>query len=342
MEIIAIIPARSGSKGIPHKNIRPFHGKPLMAHSIEQALKSRVASRVIVSTDCPEYAGIARECGAEVPFLRPAAIAADESTDLQTFIHALEWLAEHEQCRPEICIHLRPTHPNRTPEQIREAVELLRKHPAWDSVRSVVPAPETPFKMWFMSEGGLLSPIVNCQIPEAHSTPRQLLPPAFLQNACIDVIRSRTILSLRSMAGSHIGAYLMRENHDIDTPEQLAASSRAFRDGNQSLPTGKTFVFDIDGVIASLTSGNDYTLARPLSDNIARINRLHGAGNRIILFTARGFVTGKEWTTVTQHQMSEWGVLHHELRFGKPAADYYVDDKMMSLEELQAIDNVEN
>jgi dTDP-glucose 4,6-dehydratase len=101
------------------------------------------------------------------------------------------------------------------------------------------------------------------------------------------------------------------------------------------LPISKlVFVVDLDGVVASLTPNNDYSLAAPLSETITLINRLYDSGHRIILYTARGSATGVDWTAVTQRQLSEWGVKHHEIRFGKPAADYYVDDRMLSVSEF--------
>jgi len=340
MKVIALIPARSGSKGIPDKNIRAFHGKPLIAHSIEQAKRCASISRVIVSTDSEAYAALSRQYGAETPFLRPPEISGDHSTDLEAFLHALTWLRSNEGYEPDLCVHLRPTHPNRTPEQIEQAIQLISSNPHWDSMRSVVEAPETPFKMWFMGPSGTLRSVTTCSISEAHSTPRQILPKAYLQNACIDIIRSSTILAKHSIAGTSIGAYLMKDLHDIDTPQQMAHASNAFSPFCAGVPGGKLFVFDIDGVIATLTPANDYSLAKPLEDNIQRINRLYDAGNRIVLFTARGFVTGKDWSAVTQQQMRSWQVKHHELRFGKPAADYYVDDKMLSLHDLQALDEI--
>lgn len=337
--IIALIPARSGSKSIPHKNIRPFAGKPLLVHSIEQARACPRVDRVIVSTDSEEYASIARAHGAETPFLRPAEISSDTATDLEVFQHALRWLQAQEGTVPATCVHLRPTHPNRTPADIARAIDLLEAHPEWDSVRSVVPAPEPPFKMWFIGDEGELRPVVQTDIPEAHSRPRQSLPPAFLQNACVDVIRARTILELNSIAGRRIGAMRMEQFHDIDTLEQFAAAESAFRWGG-GLPRGKTFVVDIDGVLATITPGNDYNLAGPMRENIARVNRLYAAGNKILLYTARGTMTGIDWRATTERQMREWGVLHHELRLGKPAADYYIDDRMLSLVELASLDRV--
>lgn len=337
-EILALIPARSGSKSIPHKNIQPFAGKPLLAHSIEQAKACPAITRVIVSTDSEAYAEVARRFGAEVPFLRPAEIAGDASTDLEVFQHALRWLEAREGKVPELCVHLRPTHPNRRVADITSAVELLRAHPEWDSVRSVVPAPEPPFKMWFRDATGRLAPVITTDIPEAHSRPRQTLPATFLQNASIDVIRSRTILEKNSIAGATIGSIVLEEFHDIDTPEQLAAAETRFawRDG---VPTGKIFCCDIDGVLATIVPSQDYTLAGPMVENIRRINRLHAAGNRIVLFTARGSMTGIDWTELTRRQMREWGVAHHELRLGKPAADFYIDDRMLSLAALASLDH---
>ena len=101
-------------------------------------------------------------------------------------------------------------------------------------------------------------------------------------------------------------------------------------------PSGRTFAFDLDGVIATLVPDNDYRKAAAYPPAVALVNRLHEAGNRIVIYTARGSQTGIDWTDVTRDQLERWGVLHHELRFGKPAADYYVDDRLISLPTLQA------
>jgi hypothetical protein len=96
----------------------------------------------------------------------------------------------------------------------------------------------------------------------------------------------------------------------------------------------EVFCFDIDGVIAHISPNNDYSIASPNLSNIARVNRLYDQGNQIILFTARGSKTGIDWTETTRNQMLSWGVKHHELRLGKPAADYYVDDRAIELSQL--------
>lgn len=100
------------------------------------------------------------------------------------------------------------------------------------------------------------------------------------------------------------------------------------------LQRSKTFCFDIDGVIATITPGNDYRQAQPIAKTVDLINRLYDAGHRIVLFTARGGSSGRDWTALTRQQMSAWGVRHHDLRMGKPSADYYIDDKLIDLETL--------
>lgn len=338
-EILAIVPARSGSKSVPHKNIRMFAGSPLLTHSIRQALESGAVSRVLLSTDSEEYAEIGRRHGAIAPFLRPADISGDASTDFECFDHALRWLAANEGKVPRIIVHVRPTSPNRKPSDIARAVRLLETHPGWDSVRSVVPSPDTPFKMWYRDPSGELSTVVECDIREAHSSPRQYLPRTYLPNGNVDVIRSRTILEQGLVAGHRVGSMLMDDLHDIDTPAQFDEAEKAFV-WSGGVPSGKTFVIDIDGVLATIVPTNDYALAGPIADNIRRVNRLHDAGNTIVLFTARGTVTGIDWAEITRRQLAEWGLRHHRLMFGKPAADYYVDDKMISLETLALLDAV--
>src|SRR5512142_436123 len=138
-EILALIPARGGSKGIPRKNIRNFAGYPLIAWSIAAAKQSELVTRVIVSTDDEEIATVAREWGAETPFLRPLELAQDKTTDLPVFEHALEWLEKNDRYHPEIMIQLRPTSPIRPRGMLDHAVQILLENQDADCVRGVVP-----------------------------------------------------------------------------------------------------------------------------------------------------------------------------------------------------------
>lgn len=219
-EVLAIIPARSGSKSVIDKNIRPIAGKPMIAYSIEHGLKAECIDRVIVSTDSEKYADIARRYGAEVPFIRPAEYATDTALDIDVFRHALTFLKENEGYEPEIVVQLRPTYPIRRISDIEAMVKYMREHPDVDSMRCIAPAKEVAYKMWFKDDDGMLSPIMT-DIPECYNMPRQQLPKIYYQNACIDVVRASVILEQNSMSGKKIAGYEMDENFDIDTEEEF-------------------------------------------------------------------------------------------------------------------------
>ena len=329
MKILAVIPARSGSKSVKNKNIRLFNGKPMMAYSIEHARKSRYINRIIVSTDSEEYAQIANSYGAETPFLRPREISGDFSLDIEVFEHTLSFLEEQEGYVPDIVVQLRPTYPIRDASDIDNMIELLIHNDVADSVRCIAPAREIAHKMWYSNEENYLTPIMK-DIPEAYNMPRQKLPKVYYQNACIDVMRAGVITKQHSMSGTRILGYQMKHNFDIDTEEdfKLAESFSKLESGNQ------TFVYDIDGVVAQFREDLKYESAVPNQHMIDIINYLYERGNYIVLFTARGYKTGIDWRSTTTEQMNLWGVKYHELKFGKPSADFYIDDKMISLDTL--------
>jgi len=220
--VLALIPARGGSKSIPMKNIAPLAGRPLIAHSIEVARKCRRISRVIVSTDSEQIRQVSLSCGAEVPFLRPAEIAEDDTTDLPVFVHALRWLSDHEAYHPDIVVHIRPTTPLRTPERVDAAIEALIENPEADSVRAVSPPLQNPFKMWTLGDT-YLEPLVDIGIPEPYNQPRQRLPTVYWQTGYIDVVRTSSLLEKESMTGDRILPYIMDEQFvvDIDQPFSL-------------------------------------------------------------------------------------------------------------------------
>jgi len=201
-EVLAIIPARGGSKGIPRKNIREFAGYPLIAYSIAAGLQADSVTRVIVSTDDPEIAEVARVFGAEVPFLRPSELAQDDTLDLPVFEHVLNWLEENEGYQPDVVVQLRPTSPVRPSDLVDRAVHKLIDHPEADSVRGVVPAGQNPHKMWRINENGEMKSLLSVEgIAEPYNAPRQKLPPVYWQTGHIDVIRPQVILEKNSMSG---------------------------------------------------------------------------------------------------------------------------------------------
>lgn len=219
MEVLAVIPARSGSKSVKDKNIRRMNHLPLIAYSIGHALQSSLIQRVIVSTDSEKYARIARQYGAGVPFLRPEIYAQDDSLDIDVFRHVLTELEQTEGYVPDAVVHLRPTYPIRKVQDIDRMIQLLAKKKA-DSVRCIAPAKETAYKMWRAHSDGTISPVL-CDIKEAYNMPRQALPQLYYQNACIDVIRTEVITKGHSMSGKKIIGYIMEDNFDIDTEEDF-------------------------------------------------------------------------------------------------------------------------
>ncbi len=216
-EVLAIIPARGNSKSIPRKNIKEFAGYPLIAYSIAAALQAETVTRVIVSTDNEEIASVARDFGAEVPFLRPAEFAQDQTADLPVFEHALTWLNENEKYESDVVIQLRPTSPVRPKNCIDNAVSILLSHPDADCVRGVVLAGQNPYKMWHIQPDGTLKPILTVEgVREAYNAPRQELPPVYWQTGHIDAIRPETILKKKSMTGDVIYPLIIDPSYTVD------------------------------------------------------------------------------------------------------------------------------
>ena len=218
MKILCIIPARSGSKGIPNKNIKNLAGKPLIAWSIEQAKKSKYEMRIIVSTDSEEYAKIAREYGAETPFLRPREISQDLSTDLEFIGHGLEEL-KNENYVPDFIVQLRPTYPTRKVEILDKTIKLfIENRNKYDSLRTVIPFDKSPYKMYLVEKEELIPLFKEVNgIKEPYNQCRQNLPETYLHNGYIDILNS-DIIKNGTISGEKIYQYLMSgdEYHDID------------------------------------------------------------------------------------------------------------------------------
>ncbi|KAF0111867.1 MAG: N-acylneuraminate cytidylyltransferase [Chloroflexi bacterium] len=263
-EVLAIIPARGGSKGIPRKNIRDFAGYPLIAYSIRAGTQSQTVTRTIVSTDDEEIASVARVHGAETPFLRPDEFAQDTTTDLPVFQHALKWLAEHEGYRPDVVVQLRPTSPIRPLACLDDAVNILLSHPEADSVRGVVESGQNPYKMWRIDTiSGHMSPLIGVEgIPEVYNAPRQKLPTVFWQTGHIDAIRPQAIIKKNSMSGSVVMPLVIdpRFTVDIDTEADWIQAEWLVKEGGlqmvdpaklrRSFPSNAALlVMDFDGVL---------------------------------------------------------------------------------------------
>ncbi|MDZ7267861.1 MAG: acylneuraminate cytidylyltransferase family protein [candidate division KSB1 bacterium] len=220
-KVLALVPARGGSKSIPRKNLKTLGGCPLLAYSIAAGLQAASVDRVIVSTDDAEIAAVARQWGAEVPFLRPAQLARDDTPDFPVIVHALRWLQKREKYHADVIVQLRPTSPLRPPGGVDDGVALLLGNPAADSVRAVKPAGENPYKMWRLEQGWLV-PLLETGLPEAYNMPRQKLPPTYWQTGHLDVIRVTSLKHKHSLTGDRVLPLLVDPRYaiDLDQPEQ--------------------------------------------------------------------------------------------------------------------------
>jgi CMP-N-acetylneuraminic acid synthetase len=223
--VLALVPARGGSKGILRKNLRLLAGRPLVAHAVAAGLAARLVDRVLCSTDDPDIAEAARQAGAEVPFLRPSELAQDSSEDLPVFLHALEWLSRTEGWQPDLIVNLRPTSPLRRPDHVEAAIRLLCETGA-DSVKAVCLARQHPHKMWRLAPDGLLAPFVTTEfrLQRGPDVPRAELEDVYWQNGVVDVTRRRVLVDERRMIGARVAGLVTdpADSIDVDTPLDLA------------------------------------------------------------------------------------------------------------------------
>lgn len=215
---LAVVPARGGSKGIPGKNVALVAGLPLIVHTLRSAAAARRIDRLIVSTDAEPIAQVARAAGAEVPFLRPAELARDDTPGCAPVIHALEWLEEQEGYRPDYVLLLQPTSPLRSGADIDAAIALAQSRNA-ERVVSVTAAATHPFWIKRVDADGALVPFCPDEVPSR----RQDLPPAYALNGAIYLARAATLRAGGSFSGSGTLAYVMpvERSLDIDTPWDL-------------------------------------------------------------------------------------------------------------------------
>ncbi|MCU0560477.1 MAG: acylneuraminate cytidylyltransferase family protein [Desulfobacterales bacterium] len=234
---VALIPARSGSKRVPDKNIRPLAGHPLIAYSISAALQSGVFAAVVVSTDSQRYAEIARRYGAEVPFLRPAEFSGDTSPDIEWVEYTLKRLAAEGRSYEGFSI-LRPTSPFRLPETIQRAWSEFLAETGVDSLRAVEKCSQHPGKMWVVRGRRMLPllPIGPAEQPW-HSSQYPSLPEVFVQNASLEIAWSRVVFDTRTIAGHVVMPFLTRdaEGFDVNSPYDWELAEHRVKTGTARL-----------------------------------------------------------------------------------------------------------
>lgn len=237
--LVALVPARAGSKRVANKNVRRLGSHPLLAYTIAAARSSGVFDDIVVSTDAEPIAAIARHYGARTPFLRPAALAGDLSPDIDWVEHALASLAEHGQ-RYDAFSLLRPTSPFRSPETIRRAWDRFRGMEGADSLRAVERCEQHPAKMWRLADERIV-PLLPGASPGGapwHSTPYQALPEIWVQNASLEIAWCRVVEKARTIAGDSVIPFFTQghEGFDLNEPRDWWYAEELLARGEVRLP----------------------------------------------------------------------------------------------------------
>jgi CMP-N,N'-diacetyllegionaminic acid synthase len=234
---IAFVPARAGSERVPHKNVRPLAGHPLLAYAIATAEQSGVFERVVVSTDSEDIADVARWYGAEVPFLRPAEYATATSPDIEWLRFTLGQLdGAH-----ELFAIVRATNPFRGPDTVRRGLEQLLATPEADSLRAVELVKQHPGKTWVLADDGrTMRPVLDqSQLDVAwHAGQYQALPPVYVQNSALEIAWTRVVSETGTREGRVVAPFLTRGNEgfNVDDEEDWERAERLVADGTASLP----------------------------------------------------------------------------------------------------------
>jgi CMP-N,N'-diacetyllegionaminic acid synthase len=234
---VAFVPARSGSERVPHKNVRPLAGHPLLAYAIETALQSGAFERVVVSTDAEAIAEVARWYGADVPFLRPAEYATSTSPDIEWLAYTLEHLDE----RYDLFALIRATNPFRGADAVRRGFDQLLATPEADSLRAVELVKQHPGKMWLLADDGrTMSPLLDQSHLDVawHAGQYQALPHVYVQNSALEIAWTRVVTEQGTREGSLVAPFLTEglEGFNVDEEEDWSRAERLVETGAVTLP----------------------------------------------------------------------------------------------------------
>jgi len=221
-KVVALIPARAGSKGVVDKNVRLLGGFPLLNWTIQACLKAKEIDRVIVSTDSIDYADLAIEAGAEVPFLRPREISMDDSTDYEFISHAINWMNENGD-EPSLIAHMRPTTPYRDPIFISEAVRLFANSSGATALRSVHEMSESAYKTFEINDDNQLKCVGSnsTQVDSANNA-RQSFPKTYQANGYVDVLSVPFIMEEHKIHGDNVLPLVTPYVTEVDTEEDFS------------------------------------------------------------------------------------------------------------------------
>ena len=331
MSNIAFIPVRGGSKSIPLKNIKLLAGKPLVYWTAAAANNAKCIDRVVIATDSDNIRHIVQQF-TDLEKIELYDRDAENATDTaSTESVMLEYITKSNLAPDDNVFLIQATSPLLKSQHIDEMFEKMSRDSA-DSALSCVRN-----KRFFWSSDGKS---INY---DYHARPRrQDFDGILMENGACYINSVRNILHDKNRLSGKISVYEMPEYTatEIDEPDDFIIIEKLMAKYNKkALPTGKTFCFDIDGVLGKYADikemDGDYANNLPNQPIIDICNKLYDANNRIVLHTARGSGSGVDWLDKTRSQLERWGVHYHVLTFGKPAADFYIDDKGMSLEQLE-------
>lgn len=222
-KILAIVPARAGSKGVRNKNIRLLGGHPLLGWTIAASKRSKLIERVIISTDSQDYAELARQYGAEAPFLRPDSISGDRASDYEFIIHALDWYADIGD-EPEYIVHLRPTTPFREPGLIDIAIDAFITSGTATALRSVHEMSESAYKTFEIATTGQLKRVGDDSTSlDIANNARQLFPKTYMANGYVDVLSTKFIRRSGLLHGDYVLPFVTPVVTEVDTEDDFAS-----------------------------------------------------------------------------------------------------------------------
>ena len=221
--MVAIIPARSGSKSIIDKNIIDLGGVPIIAHTILCALECKLIEQTYVSTDSKKYADISRDFGALTPFLRPDTLAQDDSSDYDFVLHFLTWFFEDHGYYPKYLIHLRPTTPLRDSKVVDQAIsDFLHCTPGFTSLRSAHESAESAYKQFEIdSENCFVSAFSRVRELDTYNNARQSFPATYKPNGYVDILDVDFILREKKLHGDKVRPFITGYTHELDCPEDI-------------------------------------------------------------------------------------------------------------------------
>lgn len=219
LKVLGIVGIRSGSKGVPNKNIRELSGKPLVGWILDTAQRTESINRLVVSTDSEQYAEIARACGAEVPYLRPSELARDKSSEIDYVRHMLDWLDKNEGYRPDIVVRMMATVPLQEPEDIDAVVQLLKADPVADSAVVIAEARQHPLKALKIVDDGVggtkLVTYFSDSGREVTPIARQSYQPAYFR-ANVIACRTKVVYDTHSLTGDTVRYHLIPQERAVD------------------------------------------------------------------------------------------------------------------------------